>query len=235
MKKLFSFFKTSPHPTPFPKGEGTRHFSNMSRPQPKGEGTRRFSTTNLPSPAGREPALSLPKGAGGEGGWLLLSLFLLTLLLSLAAASPALAQSPNPPPSDDEVNAIARDLYCPVCENTPLDVCPTQACIQWRDLIRLKLSQGESEEEIKQYFVEHYGARVLSAPPFDGFYALIYIVPPIVLAIGLFVFYRSFRAMLKPAPDTGPDDSPEEFPPASAGASSDDYLRRVEDELKKRD
>jgi hypothetical protein len=41
--------------------------------------------------------------------------------------------------------------------------------------------------------------------------------------------------MLKPAPDTGTDDSPEESPPASAGASSDDYLRRVEDELKKRD
>jgi cytochrome c-type biogenesis protein CcmH len=162
-------------------------------------------------------------------------LFFFTLVLALSA-SQASAQSPNPTPSDDEVNAIARDLYCPVCENTPLDVCPTQACIQWRDLIRLKLSQGESEDEIKQYFVEHYGARVLSSPPFDGFYALIYIIPPIVLAIGLFVFYRSFRSMLKPLPAAEADDISQESPSASADeAPADDYLRRVEEELKKRD
>ncbi len=40
--------------------------------------------------------------------------------------APALAQ--GQPPTDDEVNRIAKQLYCPVCENTPLDVCPTQAC-----------------------------------------------------------------------------------------------------------
>ena len=72
--------------------------------------------------------------------------FLLALAILLAA--PVLAQGQNPP-TDDEVNAVAKQLYCPVCENTPLDVCPTQACAQWRDLIRLKLSQGESEEEGK--------------------------------------------------------------------------------------
>jgi cytochrome c-type biogenesis protein CcmH len=165
----------------------------------------------------------------------IVSLFLLIFIFSLIAAVPASAQSPNPTPSDDEVNAIARDLYCPVCENTPLDVCPTQACIQWRDLIRLKLAEGQSEDEIKQYFVEHYGARVLSAPPFDGFYALIYIVPPIILAIGLFVFSRSFRSMLKPLPAAGTDVSPEESPQASTGGSADDYMHQVEEELKKRD
>jgi cytochrome c-type biogenesis protein CcmH len=163
-------------------------------------------------------------------------LFFFVLVLVLSVSIPVSAQSPNPTPSDDEVNAIARDLYCPVCENTPLEVCPTQACIQWRDLIRLKLSEGESPEEIKQYFVEHYGARVLSSPPAQGFYVLIYIVPPIVLAIGLFIFYRSFRAMFKPAPETGvTDESPEEASSASVDGSSDDYLRRVEEELKKRD
>ena len=41
-----------------------------------------------------------------------------------------------------EVNAIASQLYCPVCESTPLDVCPTEACRQWRDVIRTMLTEG---------------------------------------------------------------------------------------------
>jgi cytochrome c-type biogenesis protein CcmH len=154
-------------------------------------------------------------------------LFTFTLLFSLAASGAASAQSPNPNPSDDEVNAIARDLYCPVCENTPLDVCPTQACAQWRELIRLKLSEGWTEAQIKQYFVDQYGARVLSAPPAQGFSALVYIVPPILLAIGVFIVFRTFRSMRKPL--TPASQEPAAAPPA------DDYLSRVEEELQKRD
>lgn len=164
----------------------------------------------------------------------IVSLFILIFIFSLIVAVPASAQSPNPTPSDDEVNAIARDLYCPVCENTPLDVCPTQACIQWRDLIRLKLSEGETPEQIKQYFIENYGARVLSTPPLQGFYALIYIVPPVILAFGVFFFYRAFRGMLKPPAQIDENDSlAASTAPSADQAPVDDYMRRVEEELKK--
>ena len=61
--------------------------------------------------------------------------FLLTLILALFITAPASAQDGGEGPTDDEVNAIAKRLYCPVCENVPLDVCPTQACAQWRELI----------------------------------------------------------------------------------------------------
>jgi cytochrome c-type biogenesis protein CcmH len=98
------------------------------------------------------------------------------------ATAPVFAQ--GQPPTDNDVNAIAGQLYCPVCENTPLDVCPTQACAQWRDLIRLMLSQGKSEAEIKQYFVDNYGARVLNEPPREGINWLAYIVPPVVILLG---------------------------------------------------
>ncbi|MFO3796844.1 MAG: cytochrome c-type biogenesis protein CcmH [Anaerolineales bacterium] len=84
-------------------------------------------------------------------------------LALFAVTRPIFAQGGTP--TDDEVNRIARQLYCPVCENTPLDVCPTEACRQWRELIRQMLAEGKSEEEIKQYFVEHYGARVRTAAP----------------------------------------------------------------------
>ena len=69
------------------------------------------------------------------------------------------------PPTDDDVNAVAKELYCPVCENTPLDVCPTQACEEWRQLIYDKLALGWNEEQVKIYFVDQYGDRVLAEPP----------------------------------------------------------------------
>lgn len=152
---------------------------------------------------------------------------LIALTLSALWIGIAAAQDPQPTPSDNDVNAVAKQLFCPVCENTPLDVCPTQACAQWRDLIREQLAAGKTEAEIKQYFVEQYGARVLSEPPRTGLNWLVYIVPPIGILIGAYILFRTLRAMRgAPAPiSTSPT---EPAPPA------DDYMARVEEELKKR-
>ena len=144
-------------------------------------------------------------------------------------------------PSDDEVNEIARQLYCPVCENTPLDVCPTTACHQWRELIRQMLAEGKSEAEIKQYFVDYYGARVLSEPPPTGINWLVYIVPPVAFLAGatlLFLAFRTWKRMAKD-PLSGADiSSSSGSGPASFNGSStaadDEYVARLEKELLKR-
>lgn len=102
-----------------------------------------------------------------------------------------LAQAPTP--SDDEVNAIAKEMYCPVCENIPLDVCPTTACHEWRELIRLKLSEGWSAQQIKDYFAAQYGDRVLAEPPRRGLNWLVYILPGVFFAVGLAVLVNVLR------------------------------------------
>ena len=149
----------------------------------------------------------------------------LTFLLSLFT-SVVFAQDPTP--SDDEVNAVASQLYCPVCESTPLDVCPTEACRQWRDLIRQQLADGMTEDQIKQYFVDNYGARVLAEPPKQGSYRLFYILPPVIILAGAIILFRSLKAWTKPI-----------AAPASSGAersepSKDEYVSKFEEELKKR-
>ncbi|RJP47187.1 MAG: cytochrome c-type biogenesis protein CcmH [Anaerolineaceae bacterium] len=151
--------------------------------------------------------------------------FVLLLVLAGLLANPVSAQD-GQPPTDDDVNQVAKELYCPVCENVPLDVCATQACAQWRDLIRLKLSQGETESQIKQYFVENYGARVLNEPPREGLNWLAYLVPPVIILIGAGFLVRALRMMKKPvvaAPVKGP----------SVEAPADDYVARLEEEVKK--
>src|SRR5574341_1834721 len=70
-------------------------------------------------------------------------LTMLVLLASLFAVAVAYAQGGGPAyPTDDDVNRVAKKLYCPVCPNTPLDVCETQACKDWRAQIRDELAQG---------------------------------------------------------------------------------------------
>jgi cytochrome c-type biogenesis protein CcmH len=116
----------------------------------------------------------------------------LILVLLLASAAPVLAQepvdpTPESPITDDQVNAIAKQLYCPVCENIPLDVCGTRACADWRAEIRAMLEQGKSEAEIKGYFADRYGQRVLATPEARGLNVLVWVLPIIgvLAAVGV--------------------------------------------------
>lgn len=155
-----------------------------------------------------------------------LSIALIVLGLAVNWIGQASAQEPAVI-SDDEVNAIARELYCPVCENIPLDVCGTQACAQWRELIRTKLGEGWSESQIKDYFAEQYGERVLAAPPPRGLNWLIYLVPPIAFLLGVVILVMALRRWKTAAPSAAV---------SAADAKSqvdDDYVRRLEEELKK--
>lgn len=153
------------------------------------------------------------------------------VLIALTGLFHQTAFAQDTTPTDDEVNAIAKQLYCPVCENTPLDVCPTEACRQWRELIRQQLKEGKTEAEIKQYFVDNYGARVLSEPPRTGFNWLVYIVPPALILAGAFILFNSFRAWTKPkSAEAGSGQENE----AGASSNEDEYIKRLEEELKSR-
>lgn len=118
--------------------------------------------------------------------WVTLALAVILILIS----STIVGAQDESPITDDEVNALAEELYCPVCENVPLDVCPTKACAQWRDLIREKMELGWSEKQIKEFFAEQYGDQVLAVPPRRGFNWLIYVLPPLVVLIGMVVVAR---------------------------------------------
>lgn len=92
--------------------------------------------------------------------------------------------------TDDEVNAVAKKLYCPVCPNTPLDVCETQACQDWRAQIRDELSAGWSEQQIMDYFVQQYGERVLGEPQRKGFTSMVWVLPLIAILSGAVIVWH---------------------------------------------
>jgi len=150
------------------------------------------------------------------------------LVLVVLLTGVASAQETEPVEvTDNQINAIAKQLYCPVCENIPLDVCPTQACAQWRALIGEKLAAGWSEDQIKDYFVAQYGDRVLATPPARGLNWLVYVIPPVAIILGAFILYRAMRGWRQPAPASAQ-------PETNSGLSGDEYVARLEEELRRR-
>lgn len=124
----------------------------------------------------------------------LIKIFLLFVFVCLPMFSQTeTARAQGDTPSDDDVNRIAKQLYCPVCENVPLDECTTEACQQWRGLIRQQLSEGWTEDEILAYFVAQYGDKVLGEPPKSGLNWVLYLVPPVVILTGLFLLIIRLR------------------------------------------
>jgi cytochrome c-type biogenesis protein CcmH len=94
-------------------------------------------------------------------------------------------------------------------------------------LIRQQLIEGKSEAEIKQYFVENYGARVLAEPPRTGLNWLVYVLPPAIILLGAFILIRTLRSW------TRPSKPPAEHGPANSG-TQDEYIRKLEEELRLR-
>ncbi|MGA9533318.1 MAG: cytochrome c-type biogenesis protein CcmH [Anaerolineales bacterium] len=156
----------------------------------------------------------------------LLGLSLGLLVLVAAVALPLAVRAQDNGPNDNDVNRVAKQLYCPVCENVPLDVCPTQACAQWRALIREKLAAGWSDQQIKDYFVDQYGDRVLSTPPARGLNWLVYVLPPLALLGGAALLVSVVRAWSSAA------ETPDE---PRTTVEDDPYVAELEAELRARE
>ena len=156
---------------------------------------------------------------------------LIFLLLLTVMTGAALAQTPTPDTSAisaDQVNEVARGLWCPLCNGVRLDVCELKACEQMKEMIAIKLAEGSSEEEIKAYFLEQYGSQVFGEPPREGFNWLAWILPVVgLLGGGLFVWFV-IRRMIRPHPAPA-------AAPAQSAAQADDYSQKLEQELSRYD
>ncbi len=163
---------------------------------------------------------------------LIFALALLTACaLALGSAFPQTAAAQTPTPN--EINEVARELWCPLCNGVRLDNCDLQACVQMREVISEKLQAGESTDSIKAYFVQQYGDVVLGQPSTEGFNLIAWLFPILAAVVGLgWVAYlvvtwskkkqaATVAAGAAPSPNT-----------ARATQESDDYMKRVERELR---
>lgn len=150
------------------------------------------------------------------------------MLLVLLAIS-AITRAQDGGVTDNDVIRVAERMYCPVCENIPLDDCETIACVEWKEEIRVQLAAGRSDQAVIDSFVARFGDNVVGVPQDPVLRALTVIMPLLAtaLAIGAGVFtFRRFGAQPKLRPEGERE---------IAGEMTDEALRqRLEDDVRGR-
>jgi len=121
-----------------------------------------------------------------------------TVLLALFLVVPAAAA----PTLEDRVDAIARELMCPVCAGQTVAESNSTLAVQMRAEIRARLQRGESREQILAYFVGQFGESVLAAPPKRGAGLLLWLTPVATFAVGILLLIRYLRGMTRPRTPT---------------------------------
>ena len=97
---------------------------------------------------------------------------------------------------DNRAADLNKTIMCPVCPSETIDQSQNILAVQMRGIVEEKVEQGWSDDQIKNFFIERYGASVVSTPPKSGVDLIAWIVPPAVLVItiiGLYIFLKSIK------------------------------------------
>jgi cytochrome c-type biogenesis protein CcmH len=115
----------------------------------------------------------------------------------MIAAAPAFAVNPDEVLADPALEARARalsgELRCMVCQNQSIDDSNAELAKDLRLLVRERITDGDSDEQVLNYIVSRYGEFVLLKPRFSTKTALLWGAPLLLAVAGgisLAVFAR---------------------------------------------
>ena len=120
----------------------------------------------------------------------------LLVLVFLSLSGTAFAVEPGEMLSNPKLEARARhiseQLRCLVCQNESIDDSDADLAHDLRVLVRQRLLAGDSDDQVKQYLVARYGDYVLLDPPFMASTYALWLGPPFLLLMGLFLAWRFY-------------------------------------------
>lgn len=111
---------------------------------------------------------------------------ILTLTMAVAIATTAGAAAAAAATAKTSYLDVIDDVMCVVCHE-PLNVAQSPEAFQEREYIRQEIAQGKTRKEIEDDLVQQYGPAVLARPPANGVNLLVYIIPPVVVILGIVI------------------------------------------------
>lgn len=91
---------------------------------------------------------------------------------------------------EDSEARLAASLRCMVCQNQTLAESNAPLAADMRQQIREQLRQGRSEQQVKEFFEQRYGAFVRYDPPFMASTWLLWLGPFVLLAAGFAAMWQ---------------------------------------------
>lgn len=121
---------------------------------------------------------------------LLIGLGLSLALMAQAKVAPNISADPA---LEARMMVIAEELRCLVCQNETIAASHADLAVDLKNQIRIKLTQGQSQQQILDFMVERYGDFVLYRPPLKRNTALLWLGPFALLGIAVLMLVLNVR------------------------------------------
>ena len=117
------------------------------------------------------------------------NIFLIILFIFFISSQLAVASS------EREIN-IYKNIRCLVCQGQSLNDSNSDFAIDLKKVIKKKIINKESDQEIYEYLIERYGNWVLLDPPLKKNTILLWIIPAIFAFLGIILITKKVRLSL---------------------------------------
>ena len=94
--------------------------------------------------------------------------------------------------NDDVKSKITKNLRCLVCQGQSVYDSDSEFAISLKTLVKKKLNEGSSEEEIYNYLKDKYGEWILYDPGFSKNTYFLWLLPLLMFLIGGAIILKLF-------------------------------------------
>ena len=119
--------------------------------------------------------------------------YLTKLIVILFITLPNIGISEELEKNEKVMIELASELRCVVCQNQSLLESDSDLAKDLKNLILLKLSEGETKEEIKKFLVERYGEFILFKPLMNKNNLVLWFAPIISLIVISVLAFRKLN------------------------------------------
>ncbi|WP_299351269.1 cytochrome c-type biogenesis protein CcmH [uncultured Shimia sp.] len=128
--------------------------------------------------------------------------FLCSALVALTLATPAFSINPGEmfedPAQEARAREIGRQLRCMVCQNQSIFDSNAGLANDLRVLVRERMLEGDTDDEVLSYVADRYGDYVLLEPTKSAKNAILWLTPAGALIFGLLGFALYIRQRKEP-------------------------------------
>ena len=93
------------------------------------------------------------------------------------------------PKQEMRARNISKNIRCLICQNQSIDDSAAPLAKDLRALIRLKVQENDTDEEIYKFLTDRYGDFILLKPPFKISTFLLWSLPFVFVVIGIFILF----------------------------------------------
>ena len=93
------------------------------------------------------------------------------------------------PKQEMRARDISKNIRCLVCQNQSIDDSAAPLAKDLRVLIRIKVQENDTDEEIYKFLTDRYGDFILLKPPIKISTFLLWFLPFVFFIIGIFILF----------------------------------------------